>query len=291
MLWMGCMNNTEALRVVSPNVTSMSPRFCGTAVRSVRTMPASASTTTPVPREQITSPSSICGSKMRSMSKCCSVLKTTEQRLCPNSGATPVFRFLTDGSQGATSDTLEGKALDPCKDSGDHTRDLGSNVHLRKVYHWRCILTTLSHLRRSLALRGTIHDTLKCSLSGICLKSSSNLTRSGQASPSMARMTASDRTCSPKTKPACATYTPSKGMWCFCAVWYGTSWKMPSPTSMNERGTRWCRSSTSRTTSIRSPPLHTDRGICLPTALSRAISNSTKSTQGFPAISSSTSPG
>mmetsp|Transcript_124145 Transcript_124145/g.356611 ORF Transcript_124145/g.356611 Transcript_124145/m.356611 type:complete len:246 (-) Transcript_124145:1086-1823(-) len=243
----------------------MSPSGCGTAERSVSTRPASGSSTTPVPRKHKLSFSTLPAVMTMPMSKLWTVRKDTRHKLDDSAAfASPprLFRarFFGGGSAspsaGATDATALGAWLSaeanaaassstasgawPNKSRGAHVREARSNVHERDTLQWRCILTGVSVLPRSLALFGSIQPTVKYSLQGICCNAFSKVCRSWQGLPLMSTMMESVFTDSPNTNPACATYTPCNGTWCLMAVWYGTSWKTPKPSSRKPCGMNSC---------------------------------------------------
>mmetsp|Transcript_28710 Transcript_28710/g.66216 ORF Transcript_28710/g.66216 Transcript_28710/m.66216 type:complete len:246 (-) Transcript_28710:1156-1893(-) len=245
----------------------MSPRLCGMVVRSVSTSPSSASKTTPAPRYDRTSASIMLPSIRRSISRCCTVLKRTEQIVLSSAHMALLCieerRLFSGGIVGvATSSGLArvaggdggGKVVDAvlrprsisssevelhesnfavghwisiaagilsrsatiCLD--DHRLDGLSNVQTVVVKNCLCILTMLSCRCRPFASLGTIQTTVKYSLSAMRAMAFSKAVMSEQGVPLISKMTASDFTDSPKTNPACATYTPCTGMKCFIAV-------------------------------------------------------------------------
>mmetsp|Transcript_61747 Transcript_61747/g.159289 ORF Transcript_61747/g.159289 Transcript_61747/m.159289 type:complete len:404 (+) Transcript_61747:400-1611(+) len=212
----GCTNHTEAPTETPPSVTSMSPSGCGTVLRSVTTKPASALTTIPTPRRRrMSASSSSCPAMIRSVSKLCTVRNRTVHRLPSRAVTTPLcfafLAFLDGGSLTASSAcgaSLLSSSAQPAAASGRgvHARVERTSVQARCGHQWRCIFTTTSRLRRvPFEALGIIHVTPKYSLSPICCSASSKADSSRHGAPFTARITASDFTLSPKTKPACAT--------------------------------------------------------------------------------------
>mmetsp|Transcript_45258 Transcript_45258/g.133989 ORF Transcript_45258/g.133989 Transcript_45258/m.133989 type:complete len:311 (-) Transcript_45258:346-1278(-) len=213
----GCTNQTEAPTDLPPSITSMSPSGCGTVPRSVTMRPSSALTTTPTPcRRRMSASSSSAPATTRSVSKLCTVRKSTVQRLLSRGTRGPAFfaflAFLLGGSfassNGASASPAPAASGSPAAAAtcrGVQRRVRWSRVQARCGHQWRCIFTKTSFLRRALAPLGMIHETLKYSLSRICFSASSNAARLWHWAPFTASTTASDFTASPKTKPAWAT--------------------------------------------------------------------------------------